>query len=183
MRPAKRLGQLFATLIVVAIVALATPHAEETGAAKDAVTIVHVIDGDTFVVKIDGGKEHLRLIGIDTPERESNRKAAFDAERMKKSVEQIRALGDRSYRYTKRLLESSPIVRVEFDVKKRDKYGRLLGYLYLADGSMLNERIVADGFGRLMTTPPNVRHVERFRRAVDDARRERKGLWAEVQLK
>ncbi len=63
------------------------------------------------------------------------------------------------------------------DVEKRDKYGRLLGYVYLSNGKMLNEEVVKAGYGSLMTHPPNVKYQERFLKAYREARENNRGLW------
>jgi micrococcal nuclease len=70
-------------------------------------------------------------------------------------------------------------LRLNFDVEKRDKYGRLLAYVYLSNGKMLNEEIVKAGYANLMTIPPNVRYQERFLKDYREARENRKGLWKE----
>ena len=67
-------------------------------------------------------------------------------------------------------------IRVEFDVHKRDQYGRLLGYIYLSNGKMLNEEIVKAGYASLMTIPPNVKYAERLTKAEREAREKKKGL-------
>ena len=54
---------------------------------------------------------------------------------------------------------------MEFDVQKRDKYGRLLAYVYLSDGKMVNEEIVKAGYANFMTYPPNVKYQEKFLKA------------------
>jgi micrococcal nuclease len=71
---------------------------------------------------------------------------------------------------------SSTTVKMEFDVQRRDKYGRLLAYLYLSDGRMLNEEIVKAGYANLMTIPPNVKYQERFLKAYREARKNKRGL-------
>jgi micrococcal nuclease len=68
---------------------------------------------------------------------------------------------------------------MEFDVQKRAKGGRLLGYVYLSDGKMLNEEIVKAGYAYPMTVPPNVKYQERFLKAYREARENRRGLWKE----
>ncbi len=64
-----------------------------------------------------------------------------------------------------------------FDVEKRDQYGRILAYVYLQDGRMLNEEIVKSGYANVMTIPPNVKHEDRFRKVYREARENRRGLW------
>jgi micrococcal nuclease len=68
-------------------------------------------------------------------------------------------------------------VTIEFDVQTRDRYGRLLGYVYLFNGKMLNEEIVKAGYANLMTYPPIVKYQERFLKAYREARENRRGLW------
>ena len=68
-------------------------------------------------------------------------------------------------------------VRIEFDVEKRDQYGRLLGYVYLSDGRMLSEEMVKAGNASLLTHPPNVKYQERFLKAYREAKENGRGLW------
>ena len=77
------------------------------------------------------------------------------------------------------LFESRPQVwvRIELDVQARDKYGRLLAYVYLPNGKMLNEEIVKAGYANLMTIPPNVKYQETFLRAYRQTREKKCGLW------
>ena len=75
------------------------------------------------------------------------------------------------------ILSEEKFVLVEFDVQKRDRYKRLLGYVYLQDGRMLNEIIVRSGYASLMTIPPNVKYKDRFLKAYRAARDEKLGLW------
>ena len=80
-----------------------------------------------------------------------------------------------------RALVAGRAVRLEYDVEHLDRYGRLLAYVYvtLPDGSemMVNERLALQGMAQPLTIPPNVKYVERFRAAVERARREGRGLW------
>lgn len=69
------------------------------------------------------------------------------------------------------------LLKIEFDVRTRDKYRRLLAYLYLPGGKMLNEEIVKAGYAQLMTIPPNLKYQERFLMAYREARENHRGLW------
>ena len=69
-------------------------------------------------------------------------------------------------------------VTVETDIRPRDGYDRVLAYLYLADGRMLNEEMAKSGYVTALVYPPNVRHVDRIRKAVREAREAKRGLWA-----
>lgn len=69
-------------------------------------------------------------------------------------------------------------VRVETDVVKRDTYNRVLGYVYLPDGRMVNEEMAKSGYVTTLVYPPNVKYVERIRNAVEEAKKAKRGLWA-----
>ena len=105
--------------------------------AENTYTVAKVIDGDTL--KLSNG-ERVRLIGIDTPESRDNPKLRRDAERTGQDRQAIIAMGKRATEFTKKLVEGKQ-VRLEFDVQQRDKYGRLLAYVYLEDGTFLNSSI------------------------------------------
>lgn len=68
-------------------------------------------------------------------------------------------------------------VIAETDVRVSDQFGRVLAYLFLTDGSMVNERMAQSGYATSLVYPPNVKYVERIRRAVADARGKKRGLW------
>jgi micrococcal nuclease len=103
------------------------------------VTVTKVIDGDTIKVIYKGRKESVRILGIDTPEAVLNPKAERDAERTGRDLKTIISI-------TRSIVKRGKAVKLEFDVQLRDKYGRLLAYVWLPDGRMLNEIIVAEGY-------------------------------------
>lgn len=86
--------------------------------------------------------------------------------------------GREAQRILQQLLPIGTDIEVETDVQPRDTYDRTLGYVYLADGRMVNEEMARSGYVTALVYPPNVRYVERIRAAVADARREKRGLWA-----
>ncbi|MFH1525382.1 MAG: thermonuclease family protein, partial [Bacteroidota bacterium] len=90
---------------------------------------------------------------------------------------QIISLGKAATKYVKTLVKPGDEINLELDVQTRDRYGRLLVYVYIKDGRMLNELIVKDGYASPLTYPPNVKYVELFQRAFEKAREENKGLW------
>lgn len=147
---------------------------------KDAVpcTVLRVVDGDTFHCTMSSGEEvKVRLVGVDTPESSENPKARKDAERRNVSVEEIIRMGKLSAEFTRRLLPKGTKVYLEFDVQKTDRYGRLLAYVWLSDGSMLNELLIREGYAQVYTVPPNVKYQERLLQAQRYARENEKGLW------
>lgn len=143
----------------------------------DTASVVRVIDGDTLKITIGGRQESIRLIGIDAPESRANNKAYKDAYKSKQDVEHVVALGKQSSVFINTLVKQGDTIRVEYDVEKRDQNRRLLGYVYLPDGAMLNEKIVRSGYAGLMTYPPNVKHADLFRQAYQEATQARRGLW------
>jgi micrococcal nuclease len=143
-------------------------------------TVVKVYDGDTFKCRLESGEEvKVRLIGVDTPESRRNRKAYRDAERSGKSVEEIVRLGKKASAFTKKLIPPGTVVYLETDVQVHDRYGRLLAYVYLPDGRMLNEVLLEEGYATVYTVPPNVKYAERFVKLQRKAMGEGRGLWGE----
>ncbi|MEI8011782.1 MAG: thermonuclease family protein [Candidatus Omnitrophota bacterium] len=139
-----------------------------------AVDVAYVYDGDT--IRLSNG-EKVRFVGIDTPESSDNKKLRRDARRSGTSAVDILRMGHQASRYTKSLLEGRK-VRLEFDIEKRDKYGRLLAYVYrVDDGLFVNEDIIRNGYAYPMSIPPNIRYADKFRQAFRSARKNNAGLW------
>ncbi|MEX2571026.1 MAG: thermonuclease family protein, partial [Gemmatimonadota bacterium] len=121
-------------------------------------TVERIIDGDTLACRETTA--NVRLILIDAPELaqgESGRQAT-------------RALRE--------LLPPGSAARLEMDVQERDRYGRILAYVYDSEGSMINAELARRGFVIVAVYPPNVRHLELIRAAVEEARRRGRGLWS-----
>ncbi len=145
--------------------------------AYEKTKVLSIVDGDTVKVIYHQKRESIRLIGIDTPESKPNKKAMKDARRTRSDLDAMIAQGKKAKSFVKGLVKPGDYLSIEFDVRTRDKYGRLLAYLYLPDGKMLNEEIVKAGYAQLMTIPPNVKYQGRFSRAYREARENRRGLW------
>jgi micrococcal nuclease len=137
------------------------------------VLVTRAVDGDTLVLE---NGQRVRLIGIDTPELHDSDKLYRDSSRTGQDIETIKALGRRAWEFTKNLVEGKR-VRLEFDVEKYDRYGRLLAYVYLKDGTFLNAKIAEEGYASLMTIAPNVKYADLFLKLSQDARNNRSGLW------
>jgi len=158
--------------VVFLLALLASPlHAQQT------TTVTRIVDGDTLKVFYLEGEESIRLIGIDTPESRVNKKTKKDAKRSGQDVETIIAMGKRATEYVESLVKPGGLITIEFDVQERDRYKRLLGYVYLSNGKMLNEEIVKAGYASVMTIPPNVKYKDRFLIAYQEARERKVGLW------
>ena len=115
-------------------------------------------DGDTFWLSAIG---KVRLIGVDTPE-------VFG---------RTECFGRAASAFTKRVLPPGTHVRYRLGVDPRDRYGRALAYVYLADGRMFNELLAERGYATPMTIPPNVDYADRFVAAARRARDAARGLW------
>ncbi len=122
--------------------------------------VERVVDGDTF--QIEGG-ERVRMIGVNTPETV-------------KPNHPVEYFGKEASNYTKKLL-TGQTVTLRFDVELRDKYGRLLAYVYLPDGTFVNDKLVREGYARIMTIPPNVAYADQFLASEREARKNHRGLW------
>ncbi len=135
---------------------------------KLAGIVVRVVDGDTVHVRLGERDEKVRYIGIDTPETHHPTRGEEPGGRAATAVNG-RLVGDRA-------------VRLEPDVQLRDRYGRLLAYVWVTrpDGAelMVNAELVRLGYAQVLTVPPNVRHAELFRKLATEAREHHRGLWA-----
>ena len=168
----KRSRKLFRTVGALAAVTaasfLATHHPrlttvlrEGAGASQEQQAVVQrAVDGDT--VLLVGGRR-VRYIGMDTPELHHPRKP-------------VRAYAREAMEFNRRLVEGKQI-RLEFDVDRRDKYNRLLAYVYLPDGTFVNAELVRQGYAQLLTIPPNVKYADLFLKCQKEAREAKRGLW------
>jgi len=139
--------------------------------------VVHVVDGDTVDVRLGARVERVRLIGVDAPEAHDSAKLDRDARRSHRSKAAIEAMGRRATEFTARRLDERT-VGLEFDVERRDPYGRLLAYLWLPDGTLFNAEILRAGYAHVLTIPPNVRYASHFHRLQQEARAAGRGLWS-----
>src|SRR5262245_11374581 len=133
---------------LVALLAASPPTAPWTHPpATLEASVLHVDDGDTIDVRIDGRVERVRYIGIDAPEVAHEGTGAAPG-------------GEAAARVNRSLLRGRH-VRLELDQELRDRYGRLLAYVW-ADGTMVNLEMVRLGYARPLTIPPNIRYAQRF---------------------
>lgn len=139
-------------------------------AAPGYYKVTEVSDGDTIKVSLAGRTETVRLIGIDTPESKDPRKPVqCFARAAAKNME---------------ALVAGKEVRLEADAatSDRDKYRRLLRYVYLPDGTFINQLQVQQGYGFAYTIFPNSK-LEQFRAWEKEAREANRGLWAGCQVR
>jgi len=126
-----------------------------------AETVKYVYDGDTFTTT-DGKK--VRLLNINTPETAKKNHPSEPY-----SIKAKQAL--------KNLVQNKEVV-LKFDEEKKDKYKRLLAYVYLKDGTFVNYEMLKQGMAHLYTFPKNVSKFEELKKAEDYARNKKLGLWS-----
>jgi endonuclease YncB( thermonuclease family) len=127
-------------------------------------TVTQFYDGDTIAVDMQGTEEKVRMIGVDTPETHDPRKS-------------VECFGKNASAFTKQLIGEQP-VRLEADPENtnRDRYNRLLRYVYLPDDTLVNAEIIKQGYGFAYTSFPFTK-LDEFRQYETDARETGKGLW------
>ena len=123
--------------------------------------VARVVDGDT--IELESG-ERVRYIGINTPETV-------------KPNAPVECFGHEASAYNRQLVAGKR-VRLAKDVSERDRYGRLLRFVYLEDGTFVNDVLVRDGYAYASTFPPDVAEASVFRAAEVEARTAKRGLWA-----
>ena len=153
-------------LVALALGSCTVPGRDASAPLPDGTgTIVRPVDGDTVVVALGGAEEPVRLIGIDTPE----------------SVAQDRPVecyGPEAKERAAQLLPTGTVVRLERDVEARDKYDRLLAYVYRADDDLfINLLLVQEGYAESFPYPPNTAHQGALDQAEAEAKAADQGLW------
>ncbi|MFH1034843.1 MAG: thermonuclease family protein [Pseudomonadota bacterium] len=176
-RPPSGSAPLLALLLILT---LAWPALAASAApAGEWAAVLFVNDGDTISVRLAGRKELVRLLGVDAPETGHSLKLGRVAAQAGRTTQEEARLGRMARDFVLGLLPRPSRVRLAGDPRagERDKYGRLLAYVYLEDGRMLNELLLDAGQARVY------RHCRcaglgRFQALEAQARRERRGLWA-----
>jgi micrococcal nuclease len=147
---------------------LGVDEASNAANINNLVQVIKVVDGDTIDVLINGQKQTVRLIGINTPETVDPRRP-------------VQCFGKEASNETKRLLEGKQVYLTK-DVSETDKYNRILRlvYLPLENGQMLfvNDYLVRQGFASNYTYPPDIKFDSQFRQAEKEARDNNRGLWS-----
>jgi micrococcal nuclease len=157
-------GALRVLCVLVAVLAAATAACSELDGRRVPAHVVRVSDGDTLVARLATvtrglkREEKVRLVGLDCPE--STQRGGPSA------TARLAAL-----------VLGRPVI-LEIALQSRDRYGRLLAGVYVADGkTLVQELLVREGFCRTLVIPPNVDYVERLRAAKTEAQRAGRGIW------
>lgn len=163
-----RLKLLISFLVIVCLLVITqfSNGYQEYHLAQEKLLLLHrvqvkkVIDGDTFLTT-DG--RMVRFIGIDCPEVDYRQ---GDDEYFAREA----------FEYTRQVLEGNKVF-LEYDASLEDDYGRVLAYVFLADGTFFNARLLREGYARLFIVPPDIKYLELFKKATREAREEFRGLW------
>lgn len=170
--------RLFRLIFFVLVIAVATT---QSGWLKSGVKTVaknepglysvsNFVDGDTIAVDMNGRTETVRFIGVDTPETH-------------KPNTPVQCFGPNAAAYTKQLIGNQR-VRLQADPMdtNRDRYGRLLRYIYLPDGTLVEDKLISQGYGFAYTLFP----FEKKQQFVDEQDRAKQaglGLWSACQVR
>ncbi len=141
-----------------------TATSDQTGAPERVeARVVRVVDGDTIRVSVGGHVYTVRYIGIDTPETKHPSKP-------------VQWMGPEATRANQELVAWQTIY-LEKDVSETDRYGRLLRYVFLADGTFVNAELVRTGYAHAVTYPPDVKYQDLLLQMQVEAREQERGLW------
>jgi micrococcal nuclease len=167
-RRAPGIGAVVVLVAAVALLVWRGPQDEDSGesssgAGSARAEVLRVVDGDTIEVSLDGATEDVRYIGVDTPE------SAIPGE-------PVECFGKQASSFNERLVAGRE-VRLRFDRELRDRYGRLLAYVYVGP-RLVNAELVRHGHARTLTIPPNDSRAGLLARLERRAARAGRGLWA-----
>jgi len=128
---------------------------------QESTELIKIIDGDTVIVKINGEEKSIRLIGIDTPEKNE----CFEKEATEKLKEII----------------ANKKIKLEADNSQddKDKYDRLLRYIYLEDGTLINKKLIEEGVAKEYTYKIAYKFQTEFKEAEKIAKEKKIGIWAD----
>jgi micrococcal nuclease len=159
----RRVFRVLALIVaLLAVLAFAAGCGSSAPPASDTAQVRRVVDGDTILLT---SGERVRLIGVDTPESV-------------KPGTPVQCFARRASAFTHTLLDGAA-VRLVYGAERRDRYGRLLAYVYRArDGLFVNAELVRRGYARTLEIAPNTGHARQFAALASGARRAGKGLWS-----
>ncbi|PAQ15032.1 endonuclease [Bacillaceae bacterium SAOS 7] len=126
-------------------------------------TVESVTDGDTIKVNMDGKKETVRLILVDTPETKHPRTG-------------VQPFGPEASEFTTEQLSGKEI-QIEPGIEERDRYGRLLAYVYIGD-KMFNKMLLEQGLARVAVYPPNTQYLDEMKEIESTAKNKQLGIWS-----
>ncbi|MCG5104366.1 thermonuclease family protein [Oceanobacillus alkalisoli] len=157
----KRTVTTILTVLILAVIYFFFQEDEEANA-----TFLRVVDGDTFLAEIDGEEEYVRLLLVDTPELDH------------KAGNHQPFAEEASARMADSFDKFDPIF-LEYGTDERDRYDRVLAYLYTKDDELFNELLIKEGLARVAYVfPPNDKYASDFYKAESEARNKKIGVWS-----
>ena len=157
---------IFAFIILIILAAFFANRMEDIKPDKaelESYSVIRVVDGDTFVIEDNGIEKKVRLIGVDAPE------SVAPDDYLQESGKQNTEEGIIVSHFVKDLIENKTVY-LEYDAAREDKYGRVLAYVYLEDGRMLQDILLEKGYAKIATYQPNVKYVDHFMDVVEKTR-------------
>lgn len=155
--------------VCLTLASCSTTRIQQDAGGRILATVSHVSDGDTMSVSVGDRTETIRLIGVDTPETVHPHKP-------------VQCWGPEASAHTKSSFPTGTKVYLARDIEARDKYGRLLAYVYRAsDNLFLNLELVSNGWARPYPFEPNTSLATDFAAAANIAQQEHLGLWAHCE--
>lgn len=156
-------------VLILALVSLAIPTG--LGFSKSQISngykVIKVVDGDTFEVSFSGKKDKVRLIGVDTPEVVDPRKP-------------VQCYGREASAKAKSVLTGQEVIlKSDPTQSDRDRYNRMLRYVYLKDGTFFNKLMIQEGYAHEYTYNIPYQYQLEFKESEKKARTEKRGLWAD----
>jgi micrococcal nuclease len=146
-------------------VSVSTAVIEPPRVFSESGTVVMVVDGDTIKVKIRNTVETIRLIGINTPETKDPRKP-------------VECFGKEAFEHAKKLLEGKKVkLKSDKTQQNRDKYDRMLRYVWIGGNELVNHMMIADGYAFEYTYETPYLYQKEFQEAQKDAKEAQRGLW------
>ncbi|MEC9014662.1 MAG: thermonuclease family protein, partial [Chloroflexota bacterium] len=130
----------------------------------ESAEVSRIVDGDTIKVILGGRLQTIRYIGIDTPETKHSNKP-------------IECFGAEASRFNQQLVSGKPVI-LEKDTTDRDRYGRLLRYVWVEGVGLVNQVLVENGYARVYSFPPDVKYESILISAESFARENMSGLWS-----
>ncbi|WP_405100599.1 thermonuclease family protein [Oceanobacillus sp. FSL H7-0719] len=159
------LRKIFSTVFLF-IILITAACISETEVIGEKATFIRAVDGDTLIAEIDGQEEYVRLLLIDTPET-------------KHPTKDVQPFGFEASKFMETAFEKNETIYLEFGTEKRDKYDRILAYLYNENGDMINELLLEEGLARVaFVYPPNDKYVDDFYEIEEKARNKNSGIWS-----
>jgi micrococcal nuclease len=141
------------------------PTEENSEFERVEVELIHPVDGDTIAVNYQGEEKNVRFLLVDSPE--TNHPQLGE-----------QPFGRKAKEYTSSIMKKAKEIELEFDIgPQKDKYGRLLAYVYV-DGKLLQEELLKQGLARVAYIfPPNTRYVDQFKDIQKNAQQQGIGIW------